>query len=202
MKTRLILLAVALLLVGGRAASAGITPATTEYIQKTQPAIEGTLVSIDDRQMVIDTKRGERVTLLIDSRTMLPADHAAGTEMRVEFKVLDNGSFYAERLIPFENMSESERQLAMEEDEDEASPASYQQNTTAVAGDQDEEVAGNQGNGETAAQEQAEERAEHEDHGTLPQTASSQPRLALIGLISLAAAATLAGIRRRGRSAS
>ena len=201
MKTRLILLAVGLLLVGGRAAFAAVTPATTEYIQKTQPAIEGTLVSIDDRQLVIDTKRGERVTLLIDSRTMMPADHAAGTEMRIEFKVQDNGSFYAERLIPFENMSESERQLAMDEDEVEASPASYQQNTTAVAGDNDEQIAENHAQGETAAEEQAEERAEHEDHGTLPQTASSQPRLALIGLVSLAVAATLAGIRRRGRNA-
>src|SRR5689334_15519992 len=165
MKTRLILLAAAMVLLGGRPASATVTPATTEFIQKTQPAISGTLVSLDDRQMVIDTERGERVTLLIDSRTMLPADHALGTQMRVEFKVLENGSFYAQRLIPFENMSESERQqLGYEEDEEEneveARPATYNSNTTAVEehGDHDAQVAEEQG--ETPAQEQAEERAE------------------------------------------
>jgi len=58
------------------------------------------VVSVNDREMVVNTDQGEQVTLLMDSRTMLPRDLAPGMVMRAEFVAQEDCRFYARRIIP------------------------------------------------------------------------------------------------------
>ena len=62
--------------------------------------ISGTVVTVNDRQMVVNTDQGEQVTLEMDSRTMAPRDLAPGMVMRAEFLALEDCRFYARRITP------------------------------------------------------------------------------------------------------
>jgi hypothetical protein len=83
---------------------AGITraeiPSTTAYHFSSHPMISGTVVSVNDHHMVVDTDQGERVTLEMDTRTMAPRDLAPGMVMRAEFHALEDCRFRAQRIIP------------------------------------------------------------------------------------------------------
>jgi LPXTG-motif cell wall-anchored protein len=83
-------------------ALAGIasTPSTTAYHFSSHPMIAGVVVSVNDREMVVATDQGERVTLAMDARTMAPRDLAPGMVLRTEFVVLEGCRFYAERIVP------------------------------------------------------------------------------------------------------
>jgi LPXTG-motif cell wall-anchored protein len=76
------------------------TPSTTAYHFSSHPMISGTVVTVNDHQMVVDTDQGERVTLEVDSRTMAPRDLAPGMVMRAEFLALEDCHFYAQRVMP------------------------------------------------------------------------------------------------------
>jgi LPXTG-motif cell wall-anchored protein len=73
-------------------------PATTAYHFSSRPMIAGTVASVNDHQLVIDTEQGERVTLRMDSRTMAPKDLAPGMEVRADFHALENCRFHAQRV--------------------------------------------------------------------------------------------------------
>src|SRR2546428_11524998 len=87
-------------------------PSTTDYLLATQPMISGRVVSVNDHAMVVDTDQGQQVTLAVDSRTMVPTDLGPGMVMRVEFKVIENGHFYAKRVIPIRSGVSTSRELA------------------------------------------------------------------------------------------
>lgn len=94
-----------LALTGGTALAAAV-PSTTAYHFSSHPMISGTVVSVNDRQMVVDTDQGEQVALEIDSNTMAPRDLAPGMVVRAEFQALENCRFHAQRVIPLRgNMS-------------------------------------------------------------------------------------------------
>ena len=75
-------------------------PSTTAHYFSSRPMIAGTVVTINDHQMVVDTEQGERITLLVDSRTMAPRDLAPGMTVRTEFAALENCRFHADRVVP------------------------------------------------------------------------------------------------------
>lgn len=101
---------VALLLVAGSALAA--IPATTDHRNATQPMITGTAMLVNEHQLLVNTEQGEEVLLTLDTRTMVPADIAAGMVMRVEFKFLDDGTRYAQRVIPIRGGQKVTRELA------------------------------------------------------------------------------------------
>jgi len=83
-----------------RAAMPAGVPQTLTYHFNSHPMIAGTVMAVNDHQMVVDTDQGERVTLEIDTKTMMPRDVAPGTTMRCDFLALDNCRFYAQRVFP------------------------------------------------------------------------------------------------------
>lgn len=106
------------------------TPATTSYRFSSHPMIAGTVFSVDDHQMVVDTEQGERVKLQMDSRTMAPRDLAPGMEVRTDFAALDDCRFLAQRVtVVREGMSGERRQgYAVTTDSPGAMTAAYAAN--------------------------------------------------------------------------
>jgi len=80
--------------------SPAAAPSTTAYHFSSHPMIAGTVVTVNDHEMVVNTDQGEQMTLAIDSRTMAPRDLAPGMVMRAEFLALEDCRFYAQRIMP------------------------------------------------------------------------------------------------------
>lgn len=87
-----------------------IDPNTPPPLGPQVPLIVGTVVTLDERAVVLDTHDGNTVTFMVDSRTMMPANMAAGQPMKVQYKVLDNGTYMAQRFTPV--YGEAGRELA------------------------------------------------------------------------------------------
>lgn len=85
------------------------TPTTTAHYFSSHPMIAGTVVTMNDHQLVVDTEQGERITLEVDTRTMAPRDVATGMMVRTEFAALENCRFHAERIIPVRDGMPSQR---------------------------------------------------------------------------------------------
>ena len=92
-------LALALLTLASGIAVASVRPSVA-YQFSSHPMISGTVVSVNDHQMVVDTDQGEQIPLELDSHTMAPRDLAPGMAMRVEFAALEDCRFYAQRIMP------------------------------------------------------------------------------------------------------
>ena len=92
--------------------AAAQVPSTTAFFFSSHPMISGTVVSVNDHQMVVDTDQGEQVTLEVDSRTMAPRDVAPGMVMRAEFKALEDCRLYAERIMPIRSGMSTDRMQA------------------------------------------------------------------------------------------
>jgi len=113
--------AIALLaLTVGTALSA--VPSSTAYQFSSHPMISGTVVSVNDHQMVVDTDQGEQVPLEMDSRTMAPRDLEPGMVMRAEFLALEDCRFYAQRIIPIRSGMSTNRLQAYANTHDEHEP--------------------------------------------------------------------------------
>ena len=97
MKHTIVAAAAMLTLITG-VALAATTPATMADYLSSRPMISGTVVSVNDHQMVVDTDQGQQVTLEVDWRTMAPRDLAPGMVMRAEFLALEDCRFYAQRI--------------------------------------------------------------------------------------------------------
>ena len=143
-------------------------PSTTDYLLATQPMISGKVASVNDHNLVVDTDQGQQVTLAVDSRTMVPTDLAPGMAMRVEFKVIDGGRYYAKRVIPIRSGMSTGRELAY-----------------ARSG------------GHAMARYASMEGG---SHTSLPQTASPQPLILLLGTLALGTAGLLMVARRFRRA--
>src|SRR5690349_12188506 len=84
-------------------------PPSVAYHFSSHPMISGTVVSVNDHQMVVDTDQGERVALEVDTRTMAPRDLGPGMVMRAEFLALDDCRFYAQRIMPIRGGMSTDR---------------------------------------------------------------------------------------------
>ena len=76
------------------------TPGTTAHHFSSHPMISGTIATVNDHQVIVNTDQGEQVTLDVDSRTLAPRDVAPGMVMRAEFVAQPDCHFYAERIMP------------------------------------------------------------------------------------------------------
>jgi LPXTG-motif cell wall-anchored protein len=95
---RTIVAAVAMLALMMGTALASPAPSTTAAYLSSRPMISGSVVSVNDHQMVVDTDQGEQVTLEIDWRTMAPRDLEPNMVVRTEFLALEDCHFYAQRI--------------------------------------------------------------------------------------------------------
>lgn len=107
-------------------------PSTTAYRFSSHPMISGTVVTVNDREMVVNTDQGEQVTLLMDSRTMAPRDLGPGMVMRAEFMAQEDCRFYAQRIVPVRNGTSTDRLQAYANTRD--SRETIERNATAYGG--------------------------------------------------------------------
>src|SRR4029450_13829494 len=75
-------------------------PNTHDYQLATQAMVVGRVVTVTDHRIVVDTDKGQRVPLEMDSRTLVPTDLQSGIGVRVEYRSIDNGDRLATRVLP------------------------------------------------------------------------------------------------------
>jgi LPXTG-motif cell wall-anchored protein len=201
-----------------------IDPTTPPPIGPEVPLIMGTIVSVDEQNVVVDTHDGSTVSFMIDSRTMMPSNMAAGLPVKVQFKVLDSGSYMAQRFTPV--IGEEGRELAARHwdlystdryatdmDREDTGTSTYDRDRDASSGadvDRDASRTDRTENSGELAQvttdndannngidDSQESNVNSDDADRLPQTASTGSWIAVLGVISLAAAGGLSFARRR-----
>jgi LPXTG-motif cell wall-anchored protein len=148
--------------------SLAATPSTDAYLVAMQPMIAGRVVTVNDHRIVVDTDQGQRVALELDSRTIVPVNLASGMTVRVDYRALEDGPKYAQRITPIKSSANTNVELSYA-----ASPERHE----AVA--------------QVAAAPTSAPQPE-----TLPQTASNQSLIALLGFLALGAAGAVAIGRR------
>jgi LPXTG-motif cell wall-anchored protein len=184
----------------GRIVSA--TPASADYHFSTHPMISGEVVSVNDHQLVVNTYQGQQVGLVMDSRTLVPGKVAPGTLVRAEFAGMKDGRYYAKRVSSIgRSVASREQAFAHTLDSD----AVIAQNTTDCG------CCSNMASAASVYQEPppvayreiakpvpvvAAKEPEPIVAEILPQTASNQPLIALLGLLALGAAGVLMVTRR------
>lgn len=222
-----------------------IDPTTPPPLGPEVPLIIGTIVTLDERQVVLDTHDGNTVSFMVDSRTMMPTHIAPGQPMKVQFKVLESGAYMAQRFTPI--YGEEGRELAARHGEIYSDRGRYAYGTydsdrerygddryrddayrdrdrdsDAYGGDvnRDDRYASDRSgtNGDhvedggelaqvtddtdanrTGDDAWRNDDANRDDMNQLPQTASTGSWLAVLGVVSLAAAGGLSLTRRRRR---
>jgi len=188
----------------GRIMSA--TPATADYQFSTHPMISGQVVSVNDHQLVVETYQGQQVGMVMDSRTVVPGKVAPGKLVRAEFAPMKDGRYYAKRVYEVSS-SVASREQAFAHTQD--SYAVSAQNTTDCGCCVNTVIAANVTPEPPAVvryiapkPEPVAAAIEPEPvvEETLPQTASNQPLIGLLGLLALGAASTLMLTRRPRRA--
>lgn len=107
-----------MMLIAGSVGATGVEaiqasiPSTTAHFFSSHPMIAGTVVTINDHQMVVDTEQGERITLQVDTRTMAPRDLGPGMTVRTEFSALENCRFHADRVMAVRAGMDAQRMQA------------------------------------------------------------------------------------------
>ena len=94
-------------------------PNTTPYHLSSHPMISGTVVAVNDREMVVDTDQGQQVTLEMDTRTSAPRDLQPGMVVRTDFRAMENCRLYAERVMALRGEMSTERLQAYANSQDE-----------------------------------------------------------------------------------
>jgi hypothetical protein len=107
-------------------------PTSMNYYFSSHPMISGTVVSVNDHQMVVNTDQGEQVTLEVDTRTMAPRDLAPGMVIRTDFRALEDCRFYAQVITPLRGSASTERMQAYANTRD--TPDVIARNATAEGG--------------------------------------------------------------------
>lgn len=168
-----------------------------------RPQVIGDLVAISPTVMVVASTDG-RVPLMMDSRTLVPTDLTVGNTVAVDFRVLDNGNYYATRVVPFRGAvpAFNESATSAYDARDESSepvPVTEVHTTSTHAPAASEPIAQNEAPAETYASSSADrthQATTTSTGGELPRTASARPLLGLAGILTLAAASTMVLIRR------
>lgn len=179
------------------------TPNTADYRSSTRPMISGRVVSVNDHRLVIATHQGQTVGMVMDSRTMVPREVAPGTFLRVEFQQMADGRYYAKRVnLVGDDVASREQTYSQTLDSDMVVARNSADCGFTNAAGSDAPVSGigaaeryQVASTPDAVVAQSEpvrlvERAE-----TLPQTASHQPLILLLGLSSLGAAGFITILR-------
>ena len=165
------------------------TPNSADYLSSTRPMVSGRVVSVNDHSLVIDSEQGQRVGLIMDSRTMVPREVTPGSYVRAQFEPMKDGRYLANRIRTVEgSVANREQAYAYTRDSDLAlaknttdcgcmNTVTHYTTTAAVA-------------------QPAPERVVYRDV-VLPQTASNQPLILLLGFLALGCAGAVMAVRSR-----
>lgn len=74
------------------------TRATADHGYSSSPMMSGRVLSANDHRVMVATEQGQLVGLVMDSRTLLPAEVGPGVSIRAEFTPMQDGRFYANRV--------------------------------------------------------------------------------------------------------
>jgi thiol:disulfide interchange protein len=87
-------------LAGPIAAQAGSNPPDlVSYLNRT-PTVTGSVTAADEHSVTLTTDSGNPMKLVIDSRSVVPAELPAGLRVRVQFNALGADAFHAQRITP------------------------------------------------------------------------------------------------------
>lgn len=81
-----------------RATSEAALPGTADYALSTERLLSGTVRSVNDHEVVLETDQGRKIAMVMDSRTMLPRDVMPGSVLRAQYKALPDGRYYVQRI--------------------------------------------------------------------------------------------------------
>jgi len=186
-------------------------------IRRVEPVVLGYVTATGTHSVSVDVPQAEAMTFEFDSRTVMPRDLQTGTPVRIDFRLLDNGMHFANRVTPIlpgsndwksiENMRvsqvmppETETVVMTETTPTEpvmatsTDPATVQTTTSSsdvTSTPVTDEAANTQDNVLISGDAKSEDR--------LPQTASELPLLLTLGSAAVAGAIALS-IRRRRRA--
>ena len=202
-------------------------PGTADHLDSTTPLISGTVMSVNDHRVVVETDQGQKVALVMDSRTLVPRDIAPGSMMRAEFREMQDGRYYAQRIrLVGKNSEYREQAYAYTRDSDVSSAGiigdcesvvpTPGNSATSVAGDphgddrvsdrdatRDRDMSTDQGMSadhdkkKGSDEDRISANDEHGRDGTLPDTASRRPLFLILGLLGLASAGAITYLRMR-----
>jgi hypothetical protein len=172
------------------------TPTTNDYVHSTRPMVSGRVVTVNDHRLVLRTNQGQRVGMVMDSQTMLSRAVAPGAFVRTEFARLKDGRYYAKIVdIVGEGVAEREQTYAHTIDSDNLVAQDVQDCDPVYAGTGGAVTSAVPRRNVSVYSEPISARSEPESDAelplTLPQTASGQPLLLLLGALSLGAAAAV-----------
>jgi len=167
----LCVLSIALLALAGGLAAQGTDPAATTQ------TLTGTVVSSSSSSLVIDTDTGTRQTFMVDAQSTLPTGLAPGTRISVDYHTLSGGQFHAARATTLGAAAPTQPTTEARPMDTTAPP-----DTTTSSSMPSTDAS----TGAAPATTTKTTRTRK-----MPATASPLPLVALIGLASLAGAATL-----------
>jgi len=223
MKRWIVTFAAVLALAGARTSAAQENHPNT-FVPDHRPVVLGTVVSTTSHSVTVHTNEGERMAFEVDSRTMIPKNLQSGTPVRVEFHLMEAGTYHAQRITPLEansllgtpeqaihrvNMpSATEGDYAYDADGNRKTDATLASNTTHPS----DATRSEDDTAPTPVTTDADNRLidEHADRADvdramtagddqLPQTASAQPWLLTFGLAALVGGIGVAFGRRQRR---
>lgn len=182
-------------------------------IKRVEPVVLGYASEVGTHTLRVDVPRAEAMTFEFDSRTVMPRELQTGTPVRIDFRILDNGMHFANRVTPIlpgsndwrmiEDMRTSQMmnpeptsQTIVTEQTTVMNPVTTHSTTTTTATDVT-----------TTTPVETETRSNTDDNvlvsgdanaaDRLPQTASELPLLLTLGAASIAGAIALSIRRRR-----
>ena len=215
------------LLIAVAAAALALTvtaPSSAQTLESTQakplyspsPAVMGEVVSMNSHSVTVRTAQDEEMVFEFDSRTMMPMTLPTGQRVKVEFHLMDNGMHHAGRITRLEpgslDWEALDRQLSyaqQERDRLEAEREAAEAESRLSASNESQRpvveptATTDDGNRTDVDRTYAEDNSDA-DRGvagaedTLPQTASPQPLLLVVGAAATSLALGLGlGLRRR-----
>jgi thiol:disulfide interchange protein len=185
----------------------------TEYLNHTPGTLTGSVVSSSPQSVVITADVGQQQTFAIDSRSVVPDELPPGKRVRVQFRLLDSGTYRAQRITPLESWEEMDRastpiraeggSSTSEETAVSETQTEYNQTNQTTTTTTTETSTQQESSAPSATSSESYERTEgtgtqvtSEDR--LPTTASSLPLVALIAFLALGLSGAL-WLRRRLR---
>ncbi len=178
-------------------------------IQRVEPVVFGYATAVGTHTLNVDVPQSAAMAFEFDSRTVMPRELQAGTPVRIDFRLLDNGTHFANRVTPILPGSndwraiESMRVSRQIEPSSETivtgettviEPVSTQTTTTT---DVTTTTVVEPAAGATGETENVLASGDTDSGNRLPQTASELPLLLTLGSASVAGAIALMIRRRR-----
>ncbi len=190
-------------------------------IPQLQPVILGDVSSVTAHTVTVTTGAGESMAFEFDSRTVKPVNLQEGDPVRIEFRLLDSGLHFAQRVTTLTpgstdwNALQEQRGTSGMYDQDNDNDRD-DTNRGATMSNREESNESNEPN--ASARDRAEDRAEAQASGAnpneryennvkqngsdntkqeLPATASEMPWLLVAGSLLLAVAGVMFVLRRR-----